>query len=103
MTNDNIWNTIIALRDAAPSVEREYCSPYGALMNTAADMIEELQKSLDEEIARNRPLHSLIASLEETKSYLLSERIKWQESIKTLESEREMNAKLTEELESLKS
>jgi hypothetical protein len=74
MTDKNIKNMIFALRDAAPSVEKEYCSPFGLLMDNAADMLEKLQKSLNEEIARNRPLLTLIKSLEETKTYLLSVR-----------------------------
>lgn len=32
---------VFALREAAPDIEKEYCSPYGQLVDTAADLIEQ--------------------------------------------------------------
>lgn len=46
MNQEDIKQMVFALRDAAPSVEKEYCSPFGLLMGTAADMIESLSQQL---------------------------------------------------------
>ena len=45
---------INALREAAPSVAREYCSPFGDLMDTAADAIKRLQAERNELISAAR-------------------------------------------------
>ena len=37
---------INALREAAPDVRKEYCSPYGDLMDSAADEIERLHRAI---------------------------------------------------------
>ena len=60
--------------------------------------VEKLTKERDAEIARNRPLQSLIKSTEETKSLLLKKSEENKEAVKQLDSERQANALLTEEL-----
>ena len=63
--------------------------------------VEKLTKERDAEIARNRPLQSLIKSTEETKSFLLKKSEENKEAVKQLDSERQANALLTEELAAL--
>ena len=63
--------------------------------------VEKLTKERDAEIARNRPLQSLIKSTEETKSFLLKKSEENKEAVKQLDSERQANAALTEELAAL--
>ena len=63
--------------------------------------VEKLTKERDTEIARNRPLQSLIKSTEETKSFLLKKSEENKEAVKQLDSERQANALLTEELAAL--
>ena len=63
--------------------------------------IEKLRKERDTEIARNRPLQSLIKSTEKTKSFLLKKSEENKEAVKQLDSERQANAVLTEELAAL--
>ena len=63
--------------------------------------VEKLTKERDAEIARNRPLQSLIKSTEETKSFLLKKSEENKEAVKQLDSERQANAVLTEELAAL--
>ena len=57
--------------------------------------VERLMNERDIEIARNKPLHSLIKSLEETKSLLLRKKDERREAVNTLESERASNEQLT--------
>lgn len=63
--------------------------------------VEKLTKERDAEIARNRPLQSMIKSTEETKSFLLKKSEENKEAVKQLDSERQANALLTEELAAL--
>ena len=63
--------------------------------------VEKLTKERDAEIARNRPLQSLIKLTEETKSFLLKKSEENKEAVKQLDSERQANALLTEELAAL--
>ena len=63
--------------------------------------VEKLTKERDAEIARNRPLQSLIKSTEETKSFLLKKSEENKEAVKQFDSERQANALLTEELAAL--
>ena len=63
--------------------------------------VEKLTKERDAEIARNRPLQSLIKLTEETKSFLLKKSEENKEAVKQLDSERQANAVLTEELAAL--
>ena len=65
------------------------------------EQVEKLTKERDTEIARNRPLQSLIKSTEETKSFLLKKSEENKEAVKQLDSERQANAVLTEELAAL--
>ena len=65
------------------------------------EQVEELTKERDTEIARNRPLQSLVKSQEEIKSFLLKKSEENQEAVKQLDSERQVNAMLTEELAAL--
>ena len=58
----------------------------------------KLTKERDTEIARNRPLQSLVKSQEEIKSFLLKKSEENKEAVKQLDSERQVNAMLTEEL-----
>lgn len=51
----------------------------------------------DEAVARNTPLKALIRSLEDQKSHLRKQRNRWNEAVKTLDSERQANARLTAE------
>ncbi len=39
---------IFALRDAAPQVEKEYCSPFGLLIDSAADALESQAREIEE-------------------------------------------------------
>ena len=66
-----------------------------------SEQVEKLTKERDTEIARNRPLQSLIKSMEETKSILLKKSEENKEAVKQLDSERHANALLTEELAAL--
>ena len=68
---------------------------------TLREQVEKLTMERDTEIARNRPLQSLIKSTEETKSFLLKKSEENKEAVKQLDSERQANALLTEELASL--
>jgi DNA repair exonuclease SbcCD ATPase subunit len=63
--------------------------------------VSKLTKERDTEIARNRPLQSLIKLTEETKSFLLKKSEENKEAVKQLDSERQANALLTEELAAL--
>lgn len=54
--------------------------------------VEKLTKERDTEIARNRPLQSMIKSTEETKSFLLKKSEENKEAVKQLDSERQANA-----------
>lgn len=65
------------------------------------EQVEKLTKERDEEIARNRPLNALIKSMEETKSILLKKSEENKDAVKQLDSEREANAILTEQLAAL--
>ena len=65
------------------------------------EQVEKLTKERDTEIARNRPLQSLIKLTEETKSFLLKKSEENKEAVKQLDSERQANAVLTEELAAL--
>ena len=65
------------------------------------EQVEKLTKERDTEIARNRPLQSLIKLTEETKSFLLKKSEENKEAVKQLDSERQANALLTEELAAL--
>ena len=65
------------------------------------EQVEKLTKERDAEIARNRPLQSLIKLTEETKSFLLKKSEENKEAVKQLDSERQANALLTEELAAL--
>ena len=65
------------------------------------EQVEKLTMERDTEIARNRPLQSLIKSTEETKSFLLKKSEENKEAVKQLDSERQANALLTEELAAL--
>ena len=60
-----------------------------------------LTKERDAEISRNKPLRALISSLEETKSILLKKSAENKEAVTQLDSERQANAALTEELAAL--
>ena len=65
------------------------------------EQVEKLTMERDTEIARNRPLQSLIKLTEETKSFLLKKSEENKEAVKQLDSERQANALLTEELAAL--
>ena len=65
------------------------------------EQVEKLTMERDTEIARNRPLQSQIKSTEETKSFLLKKSEENKEAVKQLDSERQANALLTEELAAL--
>ena len=65
------------------------------------EQVEKLTKERDTEIARNRPLQSLVKSQEEIKSFLLKKSEENKEAVKQLDSERQVNAMLTEELAAL--
>lgn len=79
--------------DMVDSLEQE--------VSTLREQVEKLTKERDTEIARNRPLQSLIKSTEETKSFLLKKSEENKEAVKQLDSERQANALLTEELAAL--
>ena len=79
--------------DMVDSLEQE--------VSTLREQVEKLTKERDTEIARNRPLQSLIKSTEETKSFLLKKSEENKEVVKQLDSERQANALLTEELAAL--
>ena len=70
-------------------------------ITTLREQVEKLTKERDAEIARNRPLQSLIKLTEETKSFLLKKSEENKEAVKQLDSERQANALLTEELADL--
>ena len=70
-------------------------------ITTLREQVEKLTMERDTEIARNRPLQSLIKSTEETKSFLLKKSEENKEAVKQLDSERQANAVLTEELAAL--
>ena len=72
-----------------------------AEIESLREQVEELTKERDTEIARNRPLQSLIKSMEETKLILLKKSEENKEAVKQLDSERQVNALLTEELAAL--
>ena len=77
---------------------KEYCA---SEITTLREQVEKLTKDRDTEIARNRPLQSLIKLTEETKSFLLKKSEENKEAVKQLDSERQANALLTEELAAL--
>ena len=79
--------------DMVDSLEQE--------VSTLREQVEKLTKERDTEIARNRPLQSLIKSTEETKSFLLKKSEENKEAVKQVDSERQANALLTEELAAL--
>ena len=79
--------------DMVDSLERE--------VSSLREQVEKLTMERDTEIARNRPLQSLIKSTEETKSFLLKKSEENKEAVKQLDSERQANALLTEELAAL--
>ena len=79
--------------DMVDSLERE--------VSSLREQVEKLTMERDTEIARNRPLQSLIKSTEETKSFLLKKSEENKEAVKQLDSERQANAVLTEELAAL--
>ena len=79
--------------DMVDSLERE--------VSSLREQVEKLTKERDAEIARNRPLQSLIKLTEETKSFLLKKSEENKEAVKQLDSERQANALLTEELAAL--
>ena len=70
-------------------------------ITTLREQVEKLTKERETEIARNRPLQSLIKSQEEIKSFLLKKSEENKEAVKQLDSERQANALLTEELAAL--
>ena len=70
-------------------------------ITTLREQVEKLTMERDTEIARNRPLQSLIKLTEETKSFLLKKSEENKEAVKQLDSERQANALLTEELAAL--
>ena len=70
-------------------------------ITTLREQVEKLTKERDTEIARTRPLQSLIKLTEETKSFLLKKSEENKEAVKQLDSERQANAVLTEELAAL--
>lgn len=63
-----------------------------------AQRIHELARDLQTEIARNRPLQSLVKNQEETKSILLRKVNENKAAVATLDSERQANAELTERI-----
>ena len=77
---------------------KEYCA---SEIKSLREQVEKLTKERDAEIARNRPLQSLIKLTEETKSFLLKKSEENKEAVKQLDSERQANALLTEELAAL--
>ena len=77
---------------------KEYCA---SVIESLREQVEKLTMERDTEIARNRPLQSLIKSTEETKSFLLKKSEENKEAVKQLDSERQANALLTEELAAL--
>lgn len=79
--------------DMVDSLEQE--------VSTLREQVEKLTKERDTEIARNRPLQSMIKSQEEIKSFLLKKSEENKEAVKQLDSERQANALLTEELAAL--
>ena len=107
-------NEIISLREQVEKLTEE-CVVLRASSRTKLDTIAYLEtredenqqklaaltKERDTEIARNRPLQSLIKSTEETKSFLLKKSEENKEAVKQLDSERQANALLTEELAAL--
>ncbi len=76
-----------------------YCM--AAEIESLREQVEKLTKERDTEIARNRPLQSLVKSQEEIKSFLLKKSEENKEAVKQLDSERHANALLTEELAAL--
>ena len=70
-------------------------------ITTLREQVEKLTKERGTEIARNRPLQSLIKLTEKTKSFLLKKSEENKEAVKQLDSERQANALLTEELAAL--
>ena len=77
---------------------KEYCA---SVIESLREQVEKLTMERDTEIARNRPLQSLIKLTEETKSFLLKKSEENKEAVKQLDSERQANALLTEELAAL--
>ena len=77
------------------------CPTAASEITTLREQVEKLTMERDTEIARNRPLQSLIKSTEETKSFLLKKSEENKEAVKQLDSERQANALLTEELAAL--
>ena len=78
-----------------------HCANVEQQLAALAEQNEKLTKERDTEIARNRPLQSLIKSQEEIKSFLLKKSEENKEAVKQLDSERQANALLTEELAAL--
>lgn len=79
--------------DMVDSLEQE--------VSTLREQVEKLTKERDTEIARNRPLQSMIKSQEEIKSFLLKKSEENKEAVIQLDSECQANATLTEELAAL--
>ena len=77
------------------------CPTAPSEVDVLREQVEKLTKERDTEIARNRPLQSLIKLTEETKSFLLKKSEENKEAVKQLDSERQANALLTEELATL--
>lgn len=71
-------------------------NPYDTIQQLR-QRVAELEKERDEEIARNRPLRNLIASLEEQKLHWNKQRDEYREAVSTMDSERSANAMLTAE------
>lgn len=82
-------------------ISAQYVDGLEIMIAELREQVEKLTKERDTEIARNRPLQSLIKLTEETKSFLLKKSEENKEAVKQLDSERQANALLTEELAAL--
>ncbi len=82
-------------------ISAQYADGLELRIKELGEQVEKLTKERDAEIARNRPLQSLIKSTEKTKSFLLKKSEENKEAVKQLDSERQANALLTEELAAL--
>ena len=93
--------SLVALADELEAHWKKIVTERDEYAEALREQVEKLTKERDTEIARNRPLQSLIKSTEETKSFLRKKSEENKEAVKQLDSERQANALLTEELAAL--
>ena len=77
-------------------ISAQYVDGLEIMIAELREQVSKLTMERDTEIARNRPLQSLIKSTEETKSFLLKKSEENKEAVKQLDSERQANAVLTQ-------